>query len=669
MQGLFFDEPLVKRKDARLRPLPTIPNTGWVPPREFPNLSAAKLISFDTETKDLRLTDNGPGWARKDSHIVGISIAAEAHNGERGAWYFPIRHEVEPHLNMGVNNVLSYANSVLNTPVPKVGANLTYDIGNLAAENVRVGGPLKDVQFAEALIDSNARVSLDTLARKYLMTGKVTQTLYDWIREAFPNTPEAFLRREIYRSPPSLVGHYAEADAWQPLDIYRQQEMTLWHEGLMDVFRLECDLIPMMVAMRRRGVRVDLEKANKLYEELIEETALLYKQIRDDFGWSLLSTDSRQLGPFLEHVGLTVPRTEEGNYSVKKEWLASVHHPAADIVGSIREREKICGTFIKGYIFGQNIDGFLFPQFHQLKGDENGTMVGRFASSTPNLQNIPSRTKLGKKVRECFVPDEGHFCWRKFDFSQVHYRLLAHCAVGPGADDLRASYINDPKTDYHMAVYSRVAPFMGWSLTDEEEIKIKRRPIKNVNFGLLYGQSAKALAYKAGFTDAQATEFFAAYHKGAPYVKPTMEAIGQEVQRDGYVTTLLGRRIRFEEWEPVRKDWDNPELPLPYNAALAKWGAGIKRAFEYRGVNYKFQGSEPDIMKTAMRNLWNSGVFDVVGVPSITVHDELDWSVRDDSPKTREAFNYVQREMQEAIKLRIPVFVDESNGPSWGKSD
>jgi len=482
MQGMFFDVPLVKRKDARLRPLPPTPATGWKPPTEFPNLSAAKTIAFDTETKDLRLTDNGPGWARKDSHIVGISIAAEAHDGKRGAWYFPIRHEVEPHLNMDVNNVLRFAEHNLNTHVDKVGANLTYDIGNLKAEGVTVGGRLFDVQFAEALIDSNARVSLDTLARKYLMTGKVSEALYEWIREAYPNTPEAYLRREIYRSPPTLVGNYAEADAWQPLDIYRQQERILYNEGLSHVFRLECDLIPLMVAMRMRGVRVDLDKAHQMFDELSLETIGLYEQVKKDYNWSLASTDSRQLGPFFEHLGITIPRTDDGNYSVKKEWLASLHHPAADLVGNIREHEKICGTFLNGYVFKQHVmkgneGAFLFPQFHQLKGDANGTMVGRFASSMPNLQNIPSRTKLGKRVRECFVPDEGHHCWRKYDFSQVHYRLLAHFAVGPGSDDLRASYINDPKTDYHMAVYSRVAPFMGWSLTDEEEIKIKRRPM------------------------------------------------------------------------------------------------------------------------------------------------------------------------------------------------
>jgi DNA polymerase I-like protein with 3'-5' exonuclease and polymerase domains len=306
--------------------------------------------------------------------------------------------------------------------------------------------------------------------------------------------------------------------------------------------------------------------------------------------------------------------------------------------------------------------------------DESYSACGIYShnSSTPNLQNIPSRSKLGKKVRECFVPDVGHIKWRKFDFSQIHYRLLAHYAVDRGdgsAEALRERYRNDKTTDYHMDVYRNVAPLMGWSLTDEEEIKLKRRPIKNVNFGLLYGQSEKSLAYKSGMSEAQAKDFFKSYHAGAPYVKATMEEIGKEVQQYGYVTTLLGRRIRFNYWEPIRRDFDNPEMPLPYELAIRKWGAGIRRAYEYRGVNYKFQGSEPDIMKSAMRACWQSGVYDVTGVPSITVHDETDHSVIDDTPRMREAYDFIKHTMENTIKLRIPIFADENNGPNWGKSD
>lgn len=682
LTGLFFDQPLVARKDARIYMPPPVPDTGWrVPqPHEWPNLSAARYVSFDTETKDLNLDEKGPGWGRNDAHIVGISVAAEAWNGERGAWYFPMRHEFDSHLNLDARNVLGWANHWLSQPTDKIGANLTYDIGNLKAEGVHVGGRLYDVQFAEALIDNEARVALDVLSQKYLTTGKITAAMYQWIREAYPNTPESKLRREIYRTPPQLVGPYAIGDAFQPLEIIKIQERILLSEGLLDTFRLECDLIPMMVAMRMRGVRVDLARAEEMLSILARDTQTLYQEAYERFGMPLHSSDSGQVGPWLSAMGVVVPRTEAGAYSIRKEWLAGLEHPAGELVNNIREHEKIMSTFLRGYVLNKNENGRLHPQFHQLKGDDNGTMVGRFSSSDPNLQNIPSRTKLGKRVRECFVPDHGHYGWRKFDYSQIHYRLLAHYAVDKGdgsADELRASYINDRKMDYHMAVYKRVAPFMGWSQDYtldakgefNDEIKMKRRPIKNVNFGLLYGQSSKSLAYKAGFTPAQADEFFTGYHKGAPYVAATMEAIGEEVQRDGFVTTIGGRRIRFHYWEPIRKNWENPETPLHYNAAIAKWGSGIKRAYEYRGVNYKFQGSEPDLMKRGMLACWNSGVFNVVGVPLITVHDELDFSVMDDSPEQREAYDFIQHTMQETTKLRIPVFVDESNGPSWGKAD
>lgn len=683
---MFFDEPLVNRKDARIRQPPKVPETGWKPlqPHEWPNLTGARYISYDTETKDLGLIDRGPGWARGDAHIVGISMCAEANNGERIQFYLPMRHEFDTTENLDPQNVLRYTHHCLSQPCDKIGANLTYDNGNLQSEGVTINGRLFDVQFAEALLDNEAEVALEELAHKYLHAGKITTELYDWIAQAYPNTPPKYRRRDIYRSPARLVGPYAEADASLPLDVWKQQERSIHAQDLGYVFRLECDLIPMMLAMRRRGVRVDLDYAQRLYYELLNETPLLFKKVKDQFGYTLPSTSSNDLGKFFEHVGITVPRTEEGNYSVRKEWLAGLEHPAGEIANTIREHEKICGTFIKSYMLEQNTNGFLFPQFHQLHGDTNGTKVGRFASSNPNLQNIPSRTKLGKRVRQAFVPDVGAHCWRKFDYSQVHYRLLAHLAVDKGdgsAEALRQRYINDPKTDYHMDVYRNVAPLLGWNVDYQmiadangkedwnEEIKIKRRPIKNVNFGLLYGQSSKSLAYKAGFTAKQAEDFFAAYHAGAPYVSATMEEIGKEVQAFGYVTTIAGRRIRFHQWEPIKKNWDEPETPLLYEQAIRKWGAGIKRAFEYRGVNYKLQGSEPDLMKSGMRTLWNSGVFSEIGVPSITVHDELDWSVWDNSARSRECYDFVQQTMQNSWKLRIPVFVDESNGPSWGKAD
>jgi DNA polymerase-1 len=141
-----------------------------------------------------------------------------------------------------------------------------------------------------------------------------------------------------------------------------------------------------------------------------------------------------------------------------------------------------------------------------------------------------------------------------------------------------------------------------------------------------------------------------------------MEAIEKEVHAYGYVTTLLGRRIRFNLWEPM----DGGE-PLPYEQAIRLYGSKIKRAFGYRGVNYKFQGSEPDIMKTALVKLYQSGVFAAVGYPLLTVHDELDFNKPDNSPATNEAFNFIRQTMENAVSLRVPLKVDMQVGCNWGQ--
>ena len=688
---MFFDDAeLIERKRTRLKALPPVPETGWRPPSEFPNLSAAVALAFDLETFDPELLTAGPGWARGRGHIVGASLAAVDRLGNRGSWYFPVRHEIEPEHNLDPSRVLPWLKFILENNLPKVGANLLYDVGWLTEESIFVAGELHDVQFAEALLDEEARVALDVLGKKYLGEGKTTNLLYDWIRAAY-NPNESAIRGEIYRSPPRLAGPYAESDADLPLHIAPKQLQLLENEQLYEIYRLECDLIPLLVRMRREGVTVDVAKAEAMKVELEAETKLLYQKVAHEYGCAIESCSTAHLEKLFNHAGVLFPTTKTGKGKFEKEWLNSLEHPLGKLIVEIREHEKICGTFLQSYIIEKNINGKLYPQFHPLKGDENGTLVGRFASSQPNLQNIPSRTKLGKKVRQCFIPDLGHSHWQKNDYSQIHYRILAHYAVdgdlkqcdfrrvaefwqssgawgGNGsADALRERYRTNPDTDYHLDVFNKVAPLMGWDVNNPEVVKEKRRPIKNTNFGLLYGQTEKALSYKSGMTGEQAKGFFKSYHEGAPYVKSTMAAIGYEVQMNGFVRTILGRKVRFHLWEPA--GWGERAMPLPYDEAIRKYGSNIRRAYEYRGVNYKFQGSEPDIMKTGMRKCLQSGVFDFTGVPRITVHDELDFSVRDKSPAMNEAFRFIQHTMQTAVPMRIPVKVDVSTGPSWGRAD
>lgn len=682
--GLFDKVELVTKKAAHIHALPPVPDLGWKPPTEFPNLSAAVMLSFDTETKDPELMDAGPGWARGKGHIIGYSLAAIDRMGNIGRWYFPMRHEVEGHDNLDVNQCLSFAGHWLgNTPqLPKVGANIMYDIGWLAEEGINVTGPLHDIQFAEALIDSTAEsVSLDALAHKYLDERKASDGLREWIMEAYKPAPSKW-RGQLYRTPPRLVGHYGEMDADQPLRIIQKQWPIIAAENLGEIYDIEHGIIPLLIKMRQAGVYVDVSKAYSFSQELEEDIARLYDKVEHEYGYRLVnskgkeSSHSGQIGKLLDHLGVKYPTTKAGNPSIEKEWLEALEHPVAQDLLDIREHEKIKSTFVESYILNKNVNGYLYPLFHPLRGEKNGTFLGRFASSDPNLQNIPSRTDLGKRVRKLFIPDPGHSHWRKHDYSQIHYRILAHYAVddphGPygGAESLRQSYINNPDMDYHRKVYDEVAPLVGWSTTDEEIIKVKRRPIKNVNFSLLYGVGKKTMVYKylKGMSTQEVDDFFDAYYKGAPYVKPTMDAISQEAAQYGYITTLRGRRIRFNTYEP--RGYNKDKLPaLKYEQALARYGSFIELAFLYRAVNYKFQGSEPDIMKAGMLACWKSGVFDYTGVPRITVHDELDFSVPDDSPKMREAFDFIQHTMETTTTMRVPIKVDASMGPTWGEAD
>ena len=662
MMKLFDDSQLVQRRAARRVRPPLFDAGNWVKPTgPIVGLENAKVLSLDTETYDPSIDDFGPGWARGEGFVAGVSLATRD-----AAFYFPLSHTFDPAENIDQpDEFWRWLRWLLNGHnIPIVGANLSYDYGWLSAHDVYPVGEIHDVQYAEALIDTFAEVALEVLGQKYCHKGKETNALYDWIRVAYPNTPETKLRREIYRSPVALVAPYAMEDAALPLQVLDKQWGLIKQDQLDYVYRLECDLIPLMTAMRKRGVKVDIEYAHELKGILQRDLVGMYQSIKDDYGYVLTDTDSRRVGPFLKAMGVDVPLTAEGNFSVQKEWLAGLEHPAGELVRNIRQKEKLNGTFINGHVIGSNVNGRVFPQFHQLRTDEGGTKVGRFASSTPNLQQIPARTKEGKLIRNMFLPDDG--VWVKFDYSQIHYRILAHYAVGPGSDELRERYNADRKTDYHRDVYMNVAPLLGWSTTDEDEIELYRRPVKNVNFGLLYGQSEKRLAYTAGLSARDADAFFKAYFQGAPYVKPTMKATENEMMQQGFIDTLLGRRTYFNEWEPA--EYGVRGMPCSYEAARAKWGNNIRLAYGYRAINYRFQGSEPDIMKSGMRALWKSGVLKYTGIPHVTVHDELGFSRMNDDPITLEAFNFAQHTLENTIKLRVPLFVDRSEGLTWGKA-
>lgn len=642
IKGLIWeDEGVTKRSRGAM--MPPIPDTGWQRPSYFPDLSSASVIAIDCETYDPDLKKYGPGWARGVGHIVGISIAVEGYS-----WYFPIRHETETAWNFDPATVLKWLSVELSRPHQmKVGANLTYDIGWLRHEGVYVQGFLFETQFAQALIDDKATVALDDMAERHLGIRKETNALYDFIRRWFPQTPEGSLRKHIHVCPPRLVGRYAEVDAEIPLKLWP----VLWQQmqllNVTQVFEMECKLIYMMIAMRFRGVRVDTKKAEEAQVKLTQRALNLHDEIKAALGRKISVNSPKDLTALFDHLGLKA----RGNF--QKETLEAIDHPLIEKVLEIRKVEKLCSTFIGSYILGSNVNGRVHGQFHLMKGDDNGAIGGRMSSSTPNLQNLSSRDKIyAPIVRGCFVPDDGHIGWRKYDYSSIEYRGLASDAVGPGAEELRAKYWADPFVDYHEIVRQMIYKVTG--------ILLDRSPTKTINFGLAYGMGLAKLARALKLSAKATREMFDAYHTGVPFVKSTFEHYADMAKNTGVVETILGRRALFEEWGPLRNEQGAPGLP--YDEALVRYGA-VERVYTHKALNRRLQGSAADLMKMACLKCWESGVYDYIGVPLLIVHDEKDFS---DPGGQDEAFRYMREVMETAVRFNVPVIADGEFGPNWG---
>lgn len=654
MSFLFDDFEGVKNVKPVNRPIPYVRDTGWRPRAHYPDLSSAKIIGLDCETWDPGLLTAGPGWARGEGHIVGVSIATD--NGFKA--YYPIRHELGAEDNLPVYEVLGWLKRELGRPSQvKVGANITYDLGWLAAEGVEVQGLTFDVQFAEALLNPGARVALEGLGQKYVGEGKDSSEMYEWIAEAYGCKPNGEARGYIYKTPPRLVGYYAESDADLPIHVLKKQWSQLNKWNLLDCFYLETKLIPLMIKMRQVGVRVDLDAAKKADDRLSQEIAKMHGDIKAQLGFNINVNSGSDLAIAFDRLGLEYGRTEKGNPSFGADFLAGLHHPFAQLITEIKSFEKIQSTFIRGYIMGLNNNGFLHGQFHQMRGDDGGTVSGRFSSSDPNLQNIPSRHKiLGPLVRSCFVPDLGHK-WASADYAQIEYRFMAHFAVGPGADELRAIFAANPEADYHNVMVDIIKEASGHV--------IERKPAKTINFGLLYGMMLKALAAKLAMTVEEAEPILKAYHQGAPFIGATMKHYEELCYSQGYVETIMGRKTWFDKWVPKRGGFG--KMPLPYEEARQEYGPNIKLADTHKAINRVLQGSSADQMKAGMLKGYEDGYYDEIGVPRLTVHDELNFSIPD-TDSSKSAFKDFVRVMETVLPLRVPVLTDAQIGANWDEA-
>lgn len=655
-QGLFWhDKPPEKKERGapRERIKPPIPDDMLWCPDAFPNLSAAKTISVDVETWDPDLKEKGPG-AHRGSYLVGIAVGTEDRQ-----WYFPMEHEnqYDPNgVNLPREAVLEWARDNLCGPQTKLFANAMYDLEFLWCADVQVPGPYIDVQVAAPLIDENAgSYALGKLADLYGLEGKDESRLYEWLARAYGG--QATRRAQggrIALAPPEMVAQYAMSDVRLPFEVYERQKKELARDDLEEIFDVESRLIPLLLAMRLRGVAVDVKEANELDDKLVSKAAEYREQLAEQGITDPWSADN--LASWCDTNDIAYRTTPKGAPSFRGPWLENHQHDTMQLVHQVRRLEKHAGTFIQGTVLSNEVNGRIHTQFHQLRGDEYGTVSGRFSSSHPNLQNIPSRDdELGPLIRGLFIPDEGHE-WRSDDWSQIEFRLLVHYGGGETAARTREAYRRDNSTDFHQWV--------------AELTGIDRKPAKNINFGLVYGMGEVTMANNMGRDINEVRPMFDQYHSELPFVRSIYKKVQDAANKRGYICTILGRRRRWElyestDWKTGRKDGS-----MSHAEALEKYGSEfrIRRAYTHKALNALLQGGAADIMKKAMVDIWESGICDVLGAPLLTVHDELNWSVPLHCQAANEAHLEAVRLMEVTCndRLRLPLRVDSTRGKNWG---
>jgi DNA polymerase I-like protein with 3'-5' exonuclease and polymerase domains len=608
------------------------PETEWVMPEELKDLRGAKEIAIDLETYDPQLKELGSGNVVKNGHIAGIAVAVEGWSG-----YYPVHHEQGG--NMDKKLVFAWLQELFNQEnTTFIFHNAMYDVCWLRSNGLSIKGKIVDTMIAASLIDEN-RMSyqLNSLAKFYIGMGKDEKILIEAAKE-YGVDPKA----DMWRLPAMFVGQYAERDAEATLKLWKRLEVEIYNQELTDIFSLETRLFPCLVDMRFKGVKVNLEKAQHIKQNLIKREETLIKKIKDLTGIDVEIMAARSIAKAFDKLKLPYDRTEKSNEpSFTKNFLQNHPHELPQAIAEARELNKAHTTFIDS-ITKHAVNGRIHADINQIRSDDGGTVTGRFSMSNPNLQQIPARhPELGPMIRSIFIPEDK--CkWGSFDYSQQEPRILVHYAKLQnleGVDEIVDAY-QKGDADFHQVV----ADMAG----------IERKQAKTINLGLMYGMGKNKLMAELGLMKESAEKLIKQYHTKAPFVKKLMENVSRKANDRGKIRTLLGRACHFDLWQPVQF---GVFKPLPLEQARKEYDEPLKRAFTYKALNKLIQGSAADMTKKSMVSLYENGI-----IPHIQIHDEVDISI-ESVQKAEEIITI----MESAVKLEVPNKVDYEQGDNWGE--
>ncbi|HNQ98380.1 MAG TPA: DNA polymerase [Trueperaceae bacterium] len=641
------------------------PESNWSPPdlSSLPSWAEAKRVCVDVETYDPHLRQLGIG-VRRGGYVVGVSFKIEDGPGA----YLPMRHQGGD--NLPVEQVLGYLReNAARFSGQLVGANLPYDLDYLWEEGVYFPQVelYRDVQIAEPLIDElQMSYSLDAIAKRHGLPGKSEELLEQAARAYGVAT-----KHGMWQLPARYVGPYAEVDTEQPLLTLRRQERIIDERDLWRIYDLESRVLPVLVRMRRRGVRVNMERLRGIETWSLDKETEALQLVRDQTGVQIAVGDvwkADALAPALHYIGVKLHQTSTGKPSIDKDLLSSIDHPVAKALAWARKVNKLRTTFaasVRTYM----VNGRIHCTYNQMareddKGDQKGARYGRVSCVDPNLQQQPSRDEFAKMWRSIYEPEEGAL-WAACDYSQQEPRWTTHFAAMmdlPGAREAAQAYHDNPKLDNHQ--------FMA-DLTG-----LDRKYAKNIYLGLCYGEGGAKLCDDLGLPTRWALAMGRGRERRVAYFSTQAEALEARAQEggEGFVWRAAG-----EEGQRILDVFD---ARAPFIRKLARKAEDVAKARGYvvtiggrhlhfpargdgsyewthKALNRVIQGSSADQTKTAMVELDRMGHF-----LQLQVHDELDSSVRD-----REEAMRMAEVMSNCIPAEVPFRVDVEIGPSWGEAE
>lgn len=595
----------------------------------FLDLYKYDRFAIDTETK-------GQG---RNVIPVGCSIATP--DGQKR--YMRWGHEMGGN-NCTLQEFICWAKVELGRPdQEQIFFNAPYDMRALSNIGVQPRGIIQDAGIVCFLLNEyEESFSLDSLSKKHLGREKSGQPLYDRLAAAFGGKATRKAQAQnIWRGSGDWSEEYAEDDGSLTLGLFDAKINEIWRLGLQQVYQLETMLIPVLHRMYQAGVKIDIPQAHHVKANMERELAEVTKE------WDKLSGgigfgERSKLIPFLLELGIDLPKTPKGNYSVAKEVLMTLNHPVGEMIRRMRKLSHYSGTFIQSYLLDNADDlGYIFPQFHQVKrswggeDDETGTITGRLSSSGGlNAQNIPARDEeLAPLIRGMFIPMDEDSLWLKGDYQAIEYRLFAHYAGG----NLRKSYQDNPLQDLHQWC----ADLLG--LTARYGKKEGRTKAKTVNFAKIYGAGRDKMALTLGVSREEVDELVDLYEARIPEAGKLYYKAMNRASVRGFVTTWTNRMLRFQRF-------------------------GSKYWKTYSALNKICQGGSADLTKMAMVEIDQYINWETTKM-HLTVHDELDFSV----PRGRQGLKIatdikqLMEHCHESIyQFTVPIVAEMKAGEDWG---